>query len=59
VRISATRRPPRRAAWVLAGIRQGGNLGPDVWHSGTVAAVREAVPHGYPGIAVWQYHKKG
>ena len=47
------------AAWVLAGINQGGNLGADVWHSGTVAAVREAVLHGFPGIAVSQYHKKG
>jgi 5'-nucleotidase len=47
------------AAWVLAGINQGGNLGADVWHSGTVAAVREGVLHGFPGIAVSQYHKKG
>jgi 5'-nucleotidase len=46
-------------AWVLSGINQGGNLGADVWHSGTVAAVREAVLHGFPGIAVSQYHKKG
>src|SRR5579884_3695584 len=49
----------RDAGWVLAGINQGGNLGADVWHSGTVAAVREAVLHGWPGIAVSQYHKKG
>jgi 5'-nucleotidase len=47
------------AAWVLSGINQGGNLGADVWHSGTVAAVREAVLHGFPGIAFSQYHKKG
>jgi 5'-nucleotidase len=47
------------AAWILAGINAGGNLGADVWHSGTVAAVREAVLHGLPGIAVSQYHKKG
>jgi 5'-nucleotidase len=47
------------AAWVLAGINEGGNLGADVWHSGTVAAVREAVLHGFPGIALSQYHKKG
>jgi len=46
-------------AWVLAGINAGGNLGADVYHSGTVAAVREAVLHGRPGIAVSQYHKKG
>lgn len=47
------------AAWVLSGINEGGNLGADVWHSGTVAAVREAVLHGWPGVAVSQYHKKG
>jgi 5'-nucleotidase len=47
------------AAWVLAGINAGGNLGADVHHSGTVAAVREAVLHGWPGIALSQYHRKG
>src|SRR5947207_7711855 len=47
------------AAWVLSGVNAGGNLGADVWHSGTVAAVREAVLHGRPGIALSQYHRKG
>jgi 5'-nucleotidase len=47
------------AAWVLSGINAGGNLGADVHHSGTVAAVREAVLHGWPGVAVSQYRKKG
>src|SRR5262249_2249907 len=47
------------AAWVLAGINAGGNLGADVYHSGTVAAVREAVLHGFPGIALSQYRKRG
>jgi 5'-nucleotidase len=37
--------------WVLAGINAGGNLGADVYLSGTVSAVREAVLHGRPGIA--------
>src|SRR5262249_21859518 len=46
------------AAWVLAGINHGGNLGADVYISGTVAAVREAVLHGKPGIALSQYHKR-
>jgi 5'-nucleotidase len=46
-------------AWVLSGINHGGNLGADVWHSGTVAAVREAVLHGWPGVAVSQYRKRG
>ena len=30
------------ADWVVAGLNHGGNLGADVHHSGTVAAVREA-----------------
>ena len=45
--------------WVLAGINHGGNLGADVFHSGTVAAVREAALHGKPGIAISQYVRKG
>jgi 5'-nucleotidase len=45
--------------WVLAGINAGGNLGADVHHSGTVAAVREAALHGRPGVAVSQYRRKG
>ncbi len=43
---------------VLSGINQGGNLGADVYYSGTVAAVREGVLEGVPGIAVSQYCKK-
>jgi 5'-nucleotidase len=45
--------------WVLAGINAGGNLGADVYHSGTVAAVREGVLHGRPGIALSQYRRRG
>lgn len=45
--------------WVLSGINAGGNLGADVYISGTVAAVREAVLHGRPGIAVSHYLRKG
>ena len=41
--------------WVLSGINHGGNLGADVYYSGTVAAVREAVLHGWPGIAFSHY----
>ena len=41
--------------WVLSGINHGGNLGADIYYSGTVAAVREAVLHGWPGIAFSQY----
>ncbi len=41
--------------WVLSGINAGGNLGADVFHSGTVAAAREAVLHGTPAIAISHY----
>lgn len=47
------------ADWVIAGINHGGNLGADVYLSGTVAAVREAVLLGKPGIAVSQYRRRG
>lgn len=47
------------AKWILSGINNGGNLGADVHYSGTVAAVREAVLHGWPGIAVSHYRKTG
>jgi 5'-nucleotidase len=46
-------------AWVLSGLNHGGNLGADVYHSGTVAAVREAAMHGRPGIALSHYRKRG
>ena len=46
-------------SWVFSGINAGGNLGADVHHSGTVAAVREAVLHGVPGIAVSHYIARG
>lgn len=45
------------AQWVLSGINHGGNLGADVYYSGTVAAVREGVLHGWPGIAFSHYLK--
>ncbi len=47
------------ANWVLSGINHGGNLGADVYYSGTVAAVREALLHGWPGIAFSHYRKTG
>jgi len=37
--------------WVLSGINHGGNLGVDVFMSGTIAAVREGALIGKPGIA--------
>ncbi|MCZ2343838.1 MAG: hypothetical protein LC104_18875, partial [Bacteroidales bacterium] len=45
------------ADWVISGINHGGNLGADVYYSGTVAAVREAVLHGWTGVAFSQYRK--
>lgn len=45
--------------WLLSGINPGGNLGTDVYHSGTVAAVREGVLHGLPGIAISHYLARG
>ena len=47
------------ATWILSGINHGANLGADVWYSGTVAAVREALLHGWPGIAFSYYRKSG
>ena len=47
------------ATAVISGINAGGNLGVDVYISGTVAAVREAAIHGVRGIAISQYIKKG
>ncbi|NJM27160.1 MAG: 5'/3'-nucleotidase SurE [Pseudanabaena sp. RU_4_16] len=44
---------------VLSGINNGGNLGADVYISGTVAAVREAALHGIPAIAISHYRAKG
>ncbi len=44
--------------WVLSGINAGGNLGVDVYISGTVAAVREAAMHGIPGIAISHWIKR-
>lgn len=47
------------AAVVLAGINHGGNLGADVYYSGTVAAAREAALHGRPGVALSHYRRRG
>lgn len=43
------------AQWVLSGINAGGNMGADVYVSGTVAAVREATLLRKPGIAFSHY----
>jgi 5'-nucleotidase len=46
------------ADWVLAGVNEGGNLGTDIYPSGTVAAAREACLLGYRAIAVSQYVRR-
>ncbi len=46
-----------RPDWVVSGINAGGNLGHDVYVSGTVAAVREAVFLGGRGVAISQYKR--
>jgi 5'-nucleotidase len=46
------------AAWLIAGINPGANLGSDVYNSGTVAAAREAAILGCRAIAISQYIAK-
>jgi 5'-nucleotidase len=43
---------PRRPRVVVSGINRGGNLGEDVFYSGTVGAAREATFFGVPAIAM-------
>jgi 5'-nucleotidase len=43
--------------WVVSGINHGGNLGVDIWMSGTVAAAREAALLSTPSMAISQYRK--
>ncbi|NEO28396.1 MAG: 5'/3'-nucleotidase SurE, partial [Kamptonema sp. SIO4C4] len=50
-RVALAQLYPKQINWVLSGINAGGNMGVDVYISGTVAAVREAAFHGIPGIA--------
>lgn len=54
----AINRIARDTKLVLSGINAGGNLGTDIYISGTVAAVREAAIHGIPGIAISHWIKK-
>ncbi|MEX0267968.1 5'/3'-nucleotidase SurE [Leptolyngbyaceae cyanobacterium UHCC 1019] len=56
VRIALSHLCPQ-AEGVLSGINAGGNLGTDVYISGTVAAVREAAMHRIPGIALSNYRQ--
>jgi 5'-nucleotidase len=45
--------------WLIAGINPGANLGSDIYHSGTVAAAREAAILGCRSIALSQYISAG
>ena len=45
--------------WVLSGINRGGNLGVDIYSSGTVAAAREAAFLGKPAVAISQFVRRG
>ncbi len=45
--------------WVLSGINDGGNVGHDIYLSGTVAGAREAVFMGKPAIAFSQFYRVG
>lgn len=45
--------------WVLSGINAGGNLGVDVYMSGTVAAAREATFFGLKATAISHYRRRG
>lgn len=58
-RLALAKLCPEPPHWVISGINAGGNLGVDVYLSGTVAAVREAAYQGIPGIAISQYLKGG
>ena len=56
-RVGLTRVEPK-AQWVVSGVNEGGNLGADVYLSGTVAAAREACLLGTPAIAISQYVRR-
>lgn len=58
VRLALTKLAPD-ARWFLSGINAGGNLGSDVYISGTVAAAREAAIQGVPAIALSHYIARG
>jgi 5'-nucleotidase len=58
VRVALTALMPE-IDWVLSGINRGGNLGVDIYSSGTVAAAREAAFLGKPAIAISQFLRRG
>jgi 5'-nucleotidase len=52
VNLAVVKLLPRRPSVVVSGINRGGNLGDDVFYSGTVGAAREATFFVIPAIAV-------
>lgn len=58
VRLALSELLPNKPALILAGINPGGNMGQDLYISGTVAAVREAAYHGIPAVAISHYFKR-
>jgi 5'-nucleotidase len=50
---------PQRVDWVFSGINHGGNLGQDIFISGTLAAAREAAYHGVPAVGFSHYLLRG
>ena len=59
VRLALIELLDHRPDWVVSGINRGGNLGVDVFYSGTVAVAREAAFLGVPAVAVSQYLRAG
>ena len=47
----------RDVDWVMAGVNSGGNLGVDIYMSGTIAAAREAALLNKPAIALSRYRR--
>jgi 5'-nucleotidase len=58
VRVALTNLAPE-VEWVLSGINPGGNLGVDIYMSGTVAAAREAALLGRGAVAFSHYMRRG
>jgi 5'-nucleotidase len=52
VNLAVVKLLPRRPRLVVSGINRGGNLGDDIFYSGTVGGAREATFHGLPAVAV-------
>lgn len=52
VNLAVVKLLPRRPHLVASGINRGGNMGDDVFYSGTVGGAREATFHGLPAVAL-------